>query len=136
MKMSYAQFRSSSVSVADTASVVSCGTSLTGASTLSSRSVLRGSKEAKLHSRWVFLTYAQCSLEDKEVFERRFVDMLQRNGLSRAAYYGCRELHVDEGIHYHVLLNLSSQVNWTFSRAREQFVVEGNECDSLHISTP
>jgi Geminivirus Rep catalytic domain len=134
--MSFSQFRSSSVSVADTASVVSDGTSLTGASTLSSGSVPRSPKEAALHRKWLFLTYAQCSLKDKEVFEQQFVEMLRHNGLFKATYYGCRELHSDEGIHYHVLLNLGDQVNWTFTSARERFAVEGNECDSLHISTP
>lgn len=72
----------------------------------------------------------------KELFEQRFVDMLQRNGLSSATYYGCRELHVDEGIHYYVLLNLGRQVNWTLRSARKKFVIEGNECASLHIWTP
>lgn len=90
----------------------------------------------RLHQRWFFLTYSQCSVEEKEKFEAGFLAMLERNELRTATYYGCREHHVDEGIHYHVLVNLGQQVNWSFKTARSRFVVEGNECESLRISTP
>jgi hypothetical protein len=62
--------------------------------------------------------------------------MLARNELIQATYYGCREHHETEGIHYHVLLYSGKQLNWSFKFARTRFVVEGNECHSLHIVTP
>ncbi|KAJ5751475.1 uncharacterized protein N7511_008440 [Penicillium nucicola] len=93
--------------------------------------------EPRLHHRWVFLTYFQCSLESKDDFEEGFSDMLQRNELTASTYYGCREHHATEGIHYHVLVNLGKQPNWSFKTARSNFIVLNNECDSLHIvSTP
>lgn len=93
-------------------------------------------KEARFHARWVFLTYAKCSMEEKDEFKVLFVAMLRRNGLINATYYGCREEHKVEGIHYHVLLHVGKQVNWSFKYARQCFTVGKNECESLHLSTP
>jgi hypothetical protein len=92
--------------------------------------------EPRLHNQWVFLTYSKCSLESKNRFEEGLSEMLQRNDFPTATYYGCREHHETEGIHYHVLVNLGKQPNWSFKRAQLKFNVRNNECDSLHISTP
>lgn len=128
----FTRFRGGSVSEqSDCSSTV---TSLTSGSTHSS-SVSSVDNEVRLHQRWVFLTYARCSLEVKEEFEESFNDMLQRNELLGATYYGCQEPHKVKGIHYHVLVNLGKQVNWSFKFARECFRVDGNDCESLHIST-
>ncbi|CDM26239.1 unnamed protein product [Penicillium roqueforti FM164] len=62
--------------------------------------------------------------------------MLQRNKLTMATYYGCREHHETEGIHYNVLVNLGKQPKWSLKYARSMFAVEHNECESLDISTP
>ncbi|KAJ5357734.1 hypothetical protein N7541_004892 [Penicillium brevicompactum] len=92
--------------------------------------------ERRIHHRWLFLTYASCSITSKDDFEEAFSDTLQRNDLTIAKYYGCREHHKTEGIHYHVLVNLGRQPNWSMKYARGVFTVESNECHSLHISTP
>lgn len=119
-----------------TAAEAACGTPGSGSLPTSSGSTPRRWKEETLRIWWVLLTYAQCSLKEKEVFEQQFVEMLQRNELVEATYYGCREVGVDEAIHYHVLVNLGSQVEWTYSFAREKFAVEGHESRSLHLSMP
>lgn len=126
--MSLSRLRLSSLSsvsdVSDTASVVSSRTSIASSKA-----------EAAIHCRTVFLTYAQCSLENKDEFAAMFNEMLERNKLSKATYYGCREPHRVNGIHYHVLLNFGEQVNWSFSTARKCLTVPGNMCDSLNIVT-
>lgn len=114
--------------------------SKTSSGTTSSRSrrnttVTSVDDKARLHHRWVFLTYARCSLEVKDDFEEGFRDMLQRNNFTHATYYGCREQHAGEGIHYHVLVNFDEQRNWSNKTARERLSVAHNEGDSLHIST-
>ncbi|KAK4867288.1 hypothetical protein LT330_000798 [Penicillium expansum] len=101
-----------------------------------SSSVTSVDTETRLRHRWVILTYARCSVESKDEFEQGFSDMLNRNDLRQASYYGCREHHKTEGIHYHVLLNLGRQPNWSYEHARSVLLVEGNECDSLNIATP
>lgn len=92
--------------------------------------------EPRLRHRCVFLTYSHCSIESKDEFEKGFSYMLERNDLRTATYYGCRENDETERIHYHVLVNLGKQPNWSRKHARSVFLVEGNECDSLNISTP
>ncbi|KAJ6119093.1 hypothetical protein N7471_013044 [Penicillium samsonianum] len=92
--------------------------------------------DERLHHPWVFLTYSRCSIESKDEFEEGFSDMLQRNEFTKSTYYGCREHHVTEGIHYHVLVNLGKQRNWSFKHARAKFAVDNSECDLLHISPP
>ena len=62
--------------------------------------------------------------------------MLERNDYQTASYYGCREHHKSGDIHYHVLLNLGKQPNWSYTYARSAFLVEDNECESLSIVTP
>ena len=90
----------------------------------------------RIRHRWVFLTYAQCSVSSKEDFEDSFQEMLDRNEFDKATFYGCQERHKVEGIHYHVLVNFGWQPNWSFGHARQCLVVEGNECSSLNISIP
>lgn len=92
--------------------------------------------EPRIHHRWIFLTYASCSIKSKHDFEEAFGETLQRNELTTAKYYGCREHHKTEEIHYHVLVKLDEQPNWSMKYAKGVFTVENNECRSLHISTP
>lgn len=61
--------------------------------------------------------------------------MLERIDYPTASYYGCREHHKSGDIHYHVLLNLGKQPNWSYAYARTAFFVKGNECESLLIDT-
>ncbi|KGO37682.1 hypothetical protein PEX1_056620 [Penicillium expansum] len=128
----YVRYRASSVSTE--ASTISRASGLSSRTRRSSppSSV---DTEKRFRHRWVFLTYARCSLESKDDFEEGFSDMLNRNGFRQATYYGCREHHKFEGIHYHVLVNLGKQPNWSYDYARSAFSVEGNECDSLNLST-
>lgn len=110
---------------------VSRASSRTGRST----SLSSAPTEARLRHRWVFLTYSQCSIESKDEFEKWFSYMLEQKDLKTATYYGCRENHETEGIHYHVLVNLGKQPNWGSEHARSVFLAEGNECRSFK-STP
>ncbi|OQD99495.1 hypothetical protein PENSOL_c006G09603 [Penicillium solitum] len=127
------KFRASSVSgQSKKSSRVSRSSSQTGRST----SVSSALTEDRLRHRGVFLTYSQCSIESKDEFEKGFSYMLERRDLRTATYYGCRENHETEGIHYHVLVNLGKQPNWSPKHAQSVFLVEGNECRSLNISTP
>ncbi|KAJ5588831.1 hypothetical protein N7537_011509 [Penicillium hordei] len=123
----YGRFRVS-LEASETPSVFSRSASSTSLSSVDT--------EARLRHQWVFLTYSQCSIESKDEFEEGFGEMLKRNDLPMATYYGCRESHKTEGIHYHVLLNFGRQPNWSFKYARNVLPVEGNECESLHIGTP
>lgn len=111
---------------------VSGSSSQTGRST----SVSSALTEDRLRHRGVFLTYSQCSIESKDEFEKWFSYMLEGRDLRTATYYGCRENHETEGVHYHVLVNLGKQPNWSPKHAQSVFLVEGNECRSLNISTP
>ncbi|KAJ5458435.1 hypothetical protein N7475_009823 [Penicillium sp. IBT 31633x] len=88
------------------------------AATVKSR---KGKKNQDAHRRIVFLTYSQCTISSKDEFEARFSDMLQHIGYPDATYYGCREHHKTEGIHYHVLVNLRKQPNWSMKHARRAF---------------
>ncbi|KAJ5168300.1 uncharacterized protein N7482_003894 [Penicillium canariense] len=92
--------------------------------------------EARLHRRWIFLTYSQCSLNSKDEFQAGFSDMLQGNKLEDTTFYGCREHDDGKGTNYYVLVNLGKQVNWHFRFARSRFLVDGNECKSIDITTP
>lgn len=95
------------------------------------------SKEGgRVHHRWVFLTYSKCTLEDKVEFEAALAKCWSGTSQLRlATYYGCREHHHPCDVHYHVLVNLGLQPNWSSQFARGVFEVKGNECESLHIST-
>lgn len=53
--------------------------------------------------------------------------MLQRNKLTMAIYYGCREHHETEGIHYYVLFNLGNQLTWSFQYSQLRLNVRNNK---------
>ncbi|KAJ8063353.1 hypothetical protein OCU04_008581 [Sclerotinia nivalis] len=103
----------------------------------SSRSSARSSRKRtyEIHSRWVFLTYAQSNVQSKSDFELLFMQMLSRIGYD-GSYYGCLEHHQDDnpGIHYHVLVHFGKQPSWTLSTARKYLCVEDDgESHSLNI---
>ncbi|RAH76002.1 hypothetical protein BO86DRAFT_373713 [Aspergillus japonicus CBS 114.51] len=90
-------------------------------------------KKEGVHSFWVFVTYSQCTIDDKEEFERLFRDALKQFA-PQAKYFGCRERHEEKGIHYHVLVNLGFQPTWTMERARARFTVIGNMSKSINLT--
>jgi len=90
----------------------------------------------RLHSRWVFLTYLQCSLTSKTAFASGISSMLDRNGLNGATFYGGREQHYGNSVHYYVLIYLAKQPNWSVTHACRCFEVDGNECQFLSIWCP
>ncbi|TGO47518.1 hypothetical protein BCON_0274g00050 [Botryotinia convoluta] len=108
---------------------------------ISSRSLTKAPRKRsyEIHSRWVFLTYAQCGLKLKGDFELAFMKRLGRIGYGHGKYYGCLEHHSEEKsvIHYHVLVNFGKQPSWTLPAARKFLRVEGDrETYSLNIVTP
>lgn len=109
---------------------VSSGSSGTGLTSVS------GSQPDRFHGRWVLLTYAKCSIERKKDFEEMFVYSMAKRQVDLSKYYGCRELHADGTVHYHVLVNMGKQKNWSYIHMRSRFGVDGNDCASLDFSPP
>lgn len=96
------------------------------------------SDSPEIHSRWVFLEYFQCLPESDDEHESWFSDMLQRNGLNDATYFGSYEGHQigygDINHHVLVLVNLGKQAHWTYKQAQSRLAVGGNVCRPSNIS--
>ncbi|OJJ67632.1 hypothetical protein ASPBRDRAFT_333610 [Aspergillus brasiliensis CBS 101740] len=87
----------------------------------------------KLHCRWMFLTYAECSLSDEAAFVEGLRARLKQKHLTSAEFYGCREEHTQKGVRYHVLLDVGKQINWLVSTARRFLRVSDDPLESIKI---
>ncbi|GLA18370.1 hypothetical protein AnigIFM62618_006012 [Aspergillus niger] len=90
----------------------------------------------KIHCRWIFLTYTDCSLEHEVDFVEGLRAMLKGKSLASDRFYGCCEKYTQKGIVYHVLLHLGKQVNWKASHARRVLLVSNSPHESINILTP
>lgn len=80
----------------------------------------------------LFVTYAHSSIGGVSEFDRRFVEILERNGWLSVEYYGGCEVRED-GVHYHVYLYLGQQGNWSWDGIREKLKLEGDAGASVHV---
>lgn len=115
----------------------------TAPSTVSSWRSVRGEENGGyLHRSVCFLTYAQSSFENVEDFTKVFDVALDEAELTEATYYGCLEQHKgdggdgDHGIHFHVLVQMGKQVNWSLRTARNKFCLTDDKAESVNIVVP
>ena len=126
----FGRFRKSSESESLDSRSVFSGSSGTGFTSITE------SESDRFHGRWILLTYSKCSIERKKDFEEMFVYSMGKRQVDLSKYYGCRELHADGTVHYHVLVNMGKQKNWSYIHMRSRFGVDGNDCASLDFSPP
>lgn len=126
----FGRFRKSSESESLDSRSLCSGSSGTGLTSITE------SESGRFYGRWVLLTYSKCSIESKKKFEEMFVYSLEKREVDLVKYYGCRELHEDGSVHYHVLVNVGKQLNWSYIYMRSMFTVDGNDCQSLNFSPP
>jgi Geminivirus Rep catalytic domain len=109
---------------------------LSAPSTTSSSSRLphRRTRRHEIAHSWLFITYSQSTLHDKSEFIEQFELMLQRNSFPRTYYFGARELHADEGIHYHVILGFGQRKRMSFKTARHLLNVSSRSDEAINFS--
>lgn len=81
-------------------------------------------QEFELRANYVFVTYTQSQVEDKNEFYRYFQELLNlhapvvKGGAERAKVeiFGSKELHKDGGTHYHVAFYVSERLHWRQAR--------------------